>query len=593
MESDGGAFRCRSRIMAHAVAIGMIAAAACIPAAVAETQPAGPPLDRSTLPIVPGPFRGVIGETFGESKLSVSRPVNAPAGAPNILLVMTDDIGFGAVSTFGGPVPTPNLDRLANMGLRYTRFHTTGVCSPSRAALLTGRNHHSVGFGEVGEMASGFPAYTGEIPRDAANIARILTGNGYASAFFGKDHNIPMDQTSAAGPFDLWPTGQGFDYFYGFLGGDVDQWSPKLYRGTNPVDNPPGETGEILDKRLTDDAIRWVRNVNAASPDKPFFIYYAPGSGHAPHQAPPDWIAKFRGKYDKGWDSVREASFKRQKALGIIPKNTRLAPRPTQVPAWESLTPEMKGVHARYMEVFAAQVAYQDDQFGRMLDELERMGQLDNTLVIFIEGDNGGTAQSGPRPVENEIGQMANRLDQTDAEFADRLDLYGGPETYGVYSVGWGFAMNSPFPYFKHVPSHLGATRNGMVVAWPSSIKATGEVRTTFSHLVDILPTVLDAAKIPAADRGGWHRAATDRRGVLAAHLLRSGRQPGSWSSISSSPGTARSTRMDGLQAPRRSRCRGIGEWAARIPCPNGASCTTCEAISARPGIWPSPIPTS
>jgi arylsulfatase len=467
-------------------------------AADAADAPSAHALDRTVLPIGPGPFRGVMAETPGQSQPSWPIMPQAPAGAPNVLLVMTDDVGFGASSTFGGPIPTPNLDRLAAMGLRYNEFHTTAVCSPSRAALLTGRNHHAVGAGELADVPEGFPGYDGMIPRSAATIGRILGGNGYSTAFIGKDHNIPPWETSAAGPFDQWPTGLGFDYFFGFVGGDVDQWSPRLFRGTTQVDDANDKGASPLDARLTDDALRWIHNQKAAAPDKPFFLYFAPGAGHAPHQAPASWIARFHGKFDQGWDKVREETFERQKALGVVPPGTRITARPSQIPAWDSLSPEMKRVNARYMEVYAAQVSYFDAQFGRLLDELQRMGQLDNTLIIFIQGDNGATAQNGPRPSENEIGDIGNRVQETDAQLAARIDLAGGPDTYECYSAGWAYALNAPFPWFKHIASHLGGTRNGMVVAWPAKIKDAGQIRTAFAHLNDILPTVLEATHIPA-----------------------------------------------------------------------------------------------
>ncbi len=466
-----------------------------------HAQSAQPSVDRTILPIPRGAFGGVMGHTPEDSIPAWPRQAVAPAGAPNVLLVMTDDVGFGASSAFGGPIPTPNLERLASMGLRYTNFHTTGVCSPSRAALLTGRNHHSVGAGELADSPSGFPGYDGFIPQSAATIARILTGNGYSTAFIGKHHNVPPSEASAAGPFDQWPTGLGFEYFYGFIGGDVDQWHPRLFRGTSQAEEAATPSGDLLDKRLTDDALSWIHNQKAAAPDKPFFLYYASGTGHAPHQAPKDWIARFKGKFDQGWDKLRLETFQRQKAMGIIPADTDITPRPEQIPAWDSLSPEMKQVNARYLEVYAAQLAYHDAQFGRILDELQRMGQLDNTLVIFIEGDNGATAQNGLRPSENEIGDIANRFQQTDAQFARRIDLAGGPDTYECYAAGWAYALNAPFPWFKHIASHLGATRNGMVVAWPAQIRQGGQIRSLFAHISDVLPTILNASHIPAPSR--------------------------------------------------------------------------------------------
>jgi arylsulfatase len=457
--------------------------------------------DRSALPIPTTPFVGTISPTIAGSTPSWPTPVTAPAGAPNVLLIMTDDVGFGASSAFGGPVPTPNLEKLAARGLRYNNFHTTAICSPSRAALLTGRNHHMVGYGNLQDVASGYPGYDNYIPRSAATIARILGGNGYCTAFFGKDHNIPKQEGSAAGPFDQWPVGLGFDYFFGFLGGDADQWSPRLFRDTTIVDDGLEKSPDILEKRLTDDALTWIHNQKAAAPDRPFFLYYAPGSTHAPHQAPPDWIARFHGAFDQGWDKVREETFARQKASGVIPADAKLTPRPAEVFAWDSLSPQMKQVNARDMEVYAAQLAYEDAQFGRLIDELQRMGQLDNTLVIFIEGDNGASAEAGPTPMTNEIGRISNRLNETDAQLIAATPDVGGPRDYGNYSIGWTYAMNTPFKWFKQIASHLGGMNNGMVISWPAQIQGRGEVRTHFADLTDILPTILDAAHVPAPTR--------------------------------------------------------------------------------------------
>lgn len=328
-------------------------------------------------------------------------------------------------------------------------------------------------------------------------MGRILGENGYSTAFFGKHHNIPPIEQSGAGPFTHWPTGLGFEYFFGFIGGEVHQWRPRLYRGTSLVDEP--STGEeLLDKRLTDDSIRWLHTQQAATPDRPFLMYLASGSGHTPHHAPADRIARFKGKFDKGWDWQRETTLRRQKQLGVAPRDTGVSPRPAEVPSWASLTPEMQRVNARYMEVYAAQVNYFDEQFGRLLDELQRMGVSENTLIVFIQGDNGSTAQNGPMPTENAVGAISNRVEMAPDELEARLPLAGGPQSYQGFSVGWSYALNTPFPWFKHLASHLGATRNGMVLSWPSRIPEGGGVRTTFSHVNDIVPTILDAAGIPA-----------------------------------------------------------------------------------------------
>lgn len=422
-------------------------------------------------------------------------------GAPNILLIMTDDEGFGVSSTFGGPVPRPTLDRLASSGLRYNRFHTTAICSPTRASLLTGRNHHAVRSGNVVDIATPYPGYWSNIPRSAASVARILRDHGYNTAMFGKDHNIPPWERSAAGPFDRWPTGMGFEYFFGFVGGDASQWHPSLFRNTHRVNEPVLNNGETLDAAFASDAIHWLHNQRAAHSGKPFFIYFAPGTSHAPHQAPADWIARFKGQFDQGWDVMREQSFARQLSAGVIPAATRLTERPAQIPAWASLSDEQQQVAARMMEVFAATVAYQDAQIGRLIDELERMGELENTLVMFITGDNGGSGEAGPGGNTNEIGEITNNVHDTNDWLLASLDAMGGPRTYQNYPVGWAWAMNTPFPWVKQVASHLGGTRNGLVVSWPSKIKAKGENRQQFTHVNDIAPTLLEVAGITAPDK--------------------------------------------------------------------------------------------
>jgi arylsulfatase len=454
--------------------------------------------DGSVLPYPPAPFGGQTSLSPTQSKAQFPAQVKAPNGAPNVIVVLTDDVGFAASSTFGGSIPTPSLDQLAAHGLRFNHFHTTAMCSPTRAALLTGRNHHAVANGTVADMSTGYPGYNGEIPRSAATIAEILRLNGYSTAMFGKHHNAPYEQLSAAGPFDLWPTGLGFEYFYGFLGGDTDQWQPKLYRGTSPLDTQAEMKGQLLDKVLADEAINWVHNQKAGAPDKPFFMYYATGSAHAPHQAPKEWIDRFKGKFDMGWDKLREQNFAQQKAQGVIPANAVLTPRPAAIPAWDSISPEQQRVNARQMEVYAAQLAYQDAQFGRIIDELKRMGQLDNTLVMFVEGDNGASGEGGINGSQNELGAMANRMQQPTEWMTKFMPQMGGPKSYQLYAVGWAWAIDTPFQWTKQIASHLGGTRNGFVVSWPARIKAQGEQRTQFHHVIDIMPTVLEAAGVKA-----------------------------------------------------------------------------------------------
>ncbi|API61108.1 arylsulfatase [Tardibacter chloracetimidivorans] len=408
--------------------------------------------------------------------------------------MLTDDEGFGAASAFGGPVPTPNLERLAKAGLSYTRFHTTAMCSPTRASLLTGRNHHAVNMGTLTEFAQGSPGYTSVIPDSAATVARILKGSGYSTAFFGKHHNIPIGQDSPAGPFDKWPTGLGFEYFFGFTSSDTDQWRPTLYRGTNPV--PVDKDPRILDERLASDAIGWLHNQKAAAPEKPFLIYFAPGSTHTPHQAPADWIERFRGRFANGWDRVREETLARQKAMGIVPARTRLPAWPADLPRWSQLSAEDRKVQERYMEVYAAMLAFQDEQIGRLLNEVDRMGLAANTMVIWISGDNGADAAAGAAGSLSEKGEIANRH-STLAERVAALDQFGGPEQAINYSAGWALAMNAPFPFYKQIASHLGGTRNGAVISWPAMITGRG-IRGQYHHVIDILPTILKAAKVQA-----------------------------------------------------------------------------------------------
>ena len=455
-------------------------------------------ISRNNLPIPPAPFTGVIQESVADSTPIPAQPIRAPAGAPNIFLFMSDDVGFSMSSSFGGPVSTPNFDRLAAAGERYNRFHTTGICSPTRAALLTGRNHHHVGTGYLADQPAGYPGYGAHFPPSAATIAQILKLNGYNTAMFGKHHNVPGGEETAAGPFDMWPTSLGFEYFFGFIGGNSDQWNTNLVRGTDHLPDSVGPP-ELFDQRIADDAIRWVHNQKAAAPDKPFFIYYAPGSAHSPHQAPADYIARFKGRFDQGWDKVREETWRRQLAMGIIPPGTNLTPRPDGIPAWSSLTPQHRAFAARAMEVAAAMLAYQDTQVGRVLDELGRMGVLDDTLVVAIEGDNGASAEAGPSGTLNEIPHI-NGMQEDDAWLAANVDRMGGPDTSENYPAGWAWAMNSPLRWTKQYASMLGAIRNGMIISWKGHVANRDSVCAQFGHVIDIAPTLLDAASVPAPD---------------------------------------------------------------------------------------------
>jgi arylsulfatase len=456
----------------------------------------------SLSPVLPppeAPFDGIIGRTYKESKPSKIPVVKAPAGAPNVLLILIDDCGFGQWGTFGGQVPTPNLDKLAKNGLKYTRYHTTALCSPTRAALLTGRNHHSAATGCITELGSSFPGYTGQVPRSCAMVSEIVRQNGYSTAFFGKNHNIADWETSISGPFDRWPNMQGFDHFYGFVGGEANQWQPALYDGTTPVEMevPKGrEEDYTLNEHLANKAIDYVRRQKSITPDRPFFVYYAPGATHAPHHVPKDWMKKFEGKFDQGWDKYREETYQRQLKAGVIPKDTKLTPRPKEIPGWDTLTPDQKKVAVRLMEAFAGYTAQTDHEVGRLIQAIEDMGQLDNTLIFWEIGDNGASMEGTLNGVFNEMSSL-NGVPEDTAFALKHIDEIGGPKSYNHYPVGWAWAMNTPFQWGKQVASHLGGVRNPLVVSWPEQIKDKGGVRTQFHHCIDIVPTILEAAGIP------------------------------------------------------------------------------------------------
>jgi arylsulfatase A-like enzyme len=454
---------------------------------------------QDVLPKPDPPFTGHIGRTYRDSQPDKIPLTKAPAGAPNVLVILIDDVGYGAWSTFGGQIATPNLDRLANMGLRYTRFHTTALCSPTRAALLTGRNHHSVGTGVITEMGTAYPGYTGLIPKSAAAVSEILRQNGYSTAWIGKNHNVPDWETTISGPFDRWPNLQGFDHFYGFVGGEANQWAPGLYRDHQPVEMevPKGMEGRYtLNDALADAAIDLIYQQKSVTPDRPLFLYYAPGATHAPHHVPREWMDRFKGQFDQGWDRYREETFQRQLKLGVIPPDAKLTPRPKEIPAYDSLTADQKLVAARLMEAFAAYTAQTDYEIGRILDALQRTGQLNNTLTICIIGDNGASMEGTPFGAFNELAALAG-IPQDPAGLLKRLDEIGGPRAYNHYPVGWAWAMNTPFQWGKQVASHLGGTRNPLVIAWPDRIRDAGGKRAQFHHVIDIAPTILMAAGIP------------------------------------------------------------------------------------------------
>ena len=450
----------------------------------------------SVLPHPEEAFKGKIGRTAKDSTPDFPKGIEAPKGAPNVLLILTDDVGFGASSTFGGPIPTPNFQRLADSGLRYNTFHTIALCSPTRAALITGRNHHTNASGVITEMATGYPGYNSLVPKSSGTVAQVLRGNGYNTSWFGKMHNVPDWMSSQVGPFDLWPAGLGFEYFYGFLGGDSDQWHPALYENTVPIEPYLGNPNYILDHDLADKAIHWMRTQHALAPAKPWFLYYATGTSHAPHHAPKEWIAKYKGQFDQGWDKVREETLARQIKLGVVPSNTQLTKRPKEIPAWESLSVDQKRLFAHMMEVYAGALSYADNQIGRVLDELQESGQLDNTLVFFIMGDNGASAEGTMQGTTNEVATAANGVQETLPYLLSVMDQLGGPLTYNHYPVGWAHAMDAPMQWTKQVASHFGGTRNGMVVSWPARIKDKGGIRSQFSHVIDIVPTIYEAAGI-------------------------------------------------------------------------------------------------
>ncbi|HEY6842061.1 MAG TPA: arylsulfatase, partial [Chthoniobacterales bacterium] len=502
----------------NALLSGMLVATlmAVRPSVLAQIQTIGTPGSPSAtttvsgeqLPAPPGRFGGVIKETYLDSTIYWPPRIVPPKGAPNILLIMTDDQGYGVSSTFGGIIPTPALDRVAQAGLRYTQFHSTALCSPTRAALITGRNHHSVGYGVIGELSTGYPGYDSIIPPDSATLAAILKGNGYATSWFGKDHNTPSFQYSDAGPFDQWPSGMGFDYFYGFLGGETDQWTPYLFRDHTQVFPWIGKPGYNLTTDLADDAIRHIRNLNAASPDKPFFVYYVPGGTHSPHQPTKEWIDKFKGKFDMGYEKLREQIFANQKRLGVIPPGTQLTDWPdgqaeyagAALPRWDSLSVLEKKLYERQAEVFAAYAAYTDHEIGRLIQEVQDEGKLDNTLIIYICGDNGTSAEGTLSGAFNQLTAYNGILKAPEVLQLLHYEDWGSEKTYPHMSVGWAWAFDTPFKWTKQVASHFGGTRQGLAISWPGHIKDLGGIRTQFHHVIDIAPTILEATGIPAPE---------------------------------------------------------------------------------------------
>ncbi len=471
-------------------------------AVLAETKVAAPDekfnsykLDRTILPI-PEPKLPPIAEIDARKAKAPPRfEVKAPKGAPNVVIVLIDDMGFGQSSAFGGPIHMPTCEKLAKNGLKYNRFHTTALCSPTRMALLTGRNHHSCNTGSIMETATAFPGNSGNRPNNIAPMAEMLRLNGYSTAAFGKYHETPVWEVSPSGPTDRWPTRSGFDKFYGFIGGETNQWAPLIYDGLTKME-PPKKANYHFTTDMTNQAIEWTRYQKALTPDKPFFVYFATGATHAPHHAPKEWVAKYKGKFDRGWDRLREETLERQKKLGVVPPGTKLAPKPEAIKDWDKLTADEKRLFARQMEVFAGFGEHTDHEIGRLVNAIEDMGQMDNTLFFYIVGDNGASAEGGMVGLFNE-GTYFNGVAEKIGDLLKKIDDLGGPMSYNHYAAGWAVAGDTPFSWTKQVAANFGGTRNGMVVHWPKGIKAKGEIRSQFHHVIDIAPTVLEACGLP------------------------------------------------------------------------------------------------
>ena len=459
-------------------------------------------IEGNILPPPPQPFDGSINLNASQSKPAWPARVTPPKGAPNVLLIMTDDTGFGAASTFGGVIPTPNVDLIAQEGLRYTNFHSTALCSPIRAALLTGRNHHSVGFGVVSEAATGFPGYNSVISKDSATIGRVLLENGYRTSWFGKNHNTPSWNASQAGPFDQWPNGLGFEYFYGFVGGDASQWEPNLFRNTSPIAPYVGKPGWNLTTAMADEAIGWLNQLNAIDPTMPFLLHYTPGGTHAPHHPTPEWTEKISRMhlFDKGWNALRDQIFANQKKLGVIPQESQLTPWPSDLlKNWDTLSDEEKKLFIKQADVYAAYLAYTDHEIGRVIQSVKDMGKFDDTLIIYIVGDNGASAEGSPNGTPSEVLQF-NGVELPVAQQMKWYDAWGSQMTYNHMAVPWAWAFDTPFKWTKQVPSFFGGTRQGMAMSWPKRITDKGGIRNQFHHVIDIAPTILEAAGIRAPD---------------------------------------------------------------------------------------------
>jgi arylsulfatase len=482
-----------------------LATAFSVPAQQTTGEPGSPSatttLSGQQLPPPDPQFGGVIKEKASESKAWWAPRVVPPKGAPNVLLIMTDDVGFGAPGTFGGVVPTPAMDRIAKNGLRYTNFHSTSLCSPSRAALITGRNHHVNGFGVVGEIATGFPGYNSVIRKENGTIGEILKGNGYATSWFGKDHNTPFYQSTEAGPFDQWPNGMGFEYFYGFVGGDTSQWQPDLHRNTTAIYPYEGNPGWNLTTAMADEAIQYMKQLKEIAPEKPFLVYYVPGGTHSPHHPTPEWIKQIGDMhlFDGGWNKLRETIFANQKRLGIMPENAKLTDWPKELPQWDSLSRDEKKLFIKQADVYGAYLAYTDHEIGRVIQSVEDMGQLDNTLIIYISGDNGASPEGMLNGTPNEFTTFNGIPVPVKDQFL-WYPFWGSEKTFPHFAAGWSWAMDTPFKWTKQVASHYGGTAQGMAISWPSHISDVGGIRRQFHHLIDVVPTILEATGIPAPD---------------------------------------------------------------------------------------------
>ena len=461
----------------------------------ASTETDAETLDRSHLPIAEPPVPTITEFDARNAKAPANFRVKAPARAPNVLIILLDDMGFGQSSAFGGPIHMPTVDALAKSGLRYNEFHTTALCSPTRAALLTGRNHHMNNMGGITEVATAFPGNTGQRPNSVAPLAETLRLNGYATAAFGKSHETAAWELSVSGPTDRWPTRSGFDHFYGFIGGETNQWHPTLYQDMTPVE-PPQEANYHFMTDMTNRAINWVRTEKSLTPDKPFFVYFAPGAMHAPHHVSKEWIDKYKGKFDQGWDKLREETLARQKALGVVPPDTILAPKPKEIKDWTALSDDERRLFARQMEVFAGFGEYADTEIGRLVAAIDELGQLENTLIFYVIGDNGASAEGGMNGLFNECTYFNGVTEDLDF-LLGHIDELGGPSTYAHYAAGWAVAGDTPFTWTKQIASSYGGTRNGLVVHWPKGIASKNEVRSQWHHVIDVAPTILEAAGLP------------------------------------------------------------------------------------------------